>query len=131
MTLRVLVPERVLLERAVRKVVADGEHGSFGLLPRHVDFVAVLRPGILAYVPEGEEGEEFVAVDRGILVKQGAEVLVSVREAIEGADLGELEQTVRTRFARLDEEEQRIQTTLARLEADFVRRYTELREENT
>lgn len=127
MTLRILVPQQVLLEEEeVQKVVAEGDHGSFGMLPRHVDFVAVLTPGILSYDTAG--GESFVAVDRGILVKQGSEVLVSVREAVAEGDLGELEATVRDRFTRLGEEEKQMETTLARLEADFVRRYAELRE---
>ena len=126
MTLRILVPQQVLLEEEVRKVVAQGDHGSFGMLPRHVDFVAVLTPGILSYDTVG--GESFVAVDRGILVKQGSEVLVSVREAVMEGDLGELEATVRDRFTRLDEGEKQMETTLARLEADFVRRYAELHE---
>ena len=126
MTLRILVPQQVLLEEEVQKVVAQGDHGSFGMLPRHVDFVAVLTPGILTYDTAG--GESFVAVDRGILVKQGSEVLVSVREAVAEGDLGELEATVRDRFTRLGEEEKQMETTLARLEADFVRRYAELHE---
>lgn len=126
MTLRILVPQTVLLEEEVRKVVAQGDHGSFGMLPRHVDFVAVLTPGILSYETDG--GESFVAVDRGILVKQGPEVLVSVREAVADGGLGELETTVRDRFARQDEEEKQMETVLARLEADFVRRYAGLRE---
>ena len=126
MTLRIFVPQQILLEQEVQKVVAQGDHGSFGMLPRHVDFVAVLTPGILSYDTVG--GESFVAVDRGILVKQGSEVLVSVREAVMEGDLGELEATVRDRFTRLDEEEKQMETTLARLEADFVRRYAELHE---
>jgi len=65
MTLRVLLPEKVVLEREVQKVVAEGENGSFGLLPRHVDYVEPLVPGILSFVPVGETDEVFAAVDEG------------------------------------------------------------------
>lgn len=125
MTLRVLLPERVLLERSVRKVVAEGEKGSFGLLPRHVDFVEPLVPGILSFVPdvEGDEEEVFVAVNEGVLVKCGEEVLVSVRDAVVGPELGTLEETVRDRFHQIDEQEKAMRTALAKLESEVVRRF--------
>lgn len=139
--LLVLTPHAVLVDAAVRKVVAEAQNGSFALLPRHVDTTAALVPGILAYLPvptdgtEAPEGnapndaeERFVAVDEGILVKCGGEVLVSCRSAAAGADLGELEATVRERFRQLDRRERRTRAALARLEADFVRRFVELRE---
>lgn len=125
MLLHVLRPERVVLERTVQKVVAEGRSGSFGLLPRHIDFVEPLVPGILTYVePAGAEG--FVAVDEGVLVKCGTEVLVSVRDAVVGDALGTLEDTVRRRFQRVDEHERAMRSALAKLEADVVRRFIEI-----
>jgi F-type H+-transporting ATPase subunit epsilon len=126
MTLRVLLPEKVVLEREVTKVVAEGENGSFGLLPRHVDYVEPLVPGILSFVPIGEEDEVFAAVDEGVLVKCGSEVLVSVRNAAVGPELGHLEATVRDRFHRVDEREQAMRTALAKLESEVVHRFIDM-----
>ena len=137
MTLRILRPEKVLLERRVRKVVAEGESGSFGLLPRHVDFVEALVPGILTFEPaapraQGEEGggdatpeDVFVAVDEGVLVKCGHIVYVSVRNAVVGPELGTLEDTVRERFQRIDEREGAMRTALARMESEVIRSFVE------
>jgi F-type H+-transporting ATPase subunit epsilon len=125
MTLNILLPERVVLRETVDAVVAEGANGSFGLLPRHIDIVAPLVPGILAY-RQGEE-EAFVAVDEGVLVKCGDEVLVSVRDAVVGPDLESLEETVRTQFEERREEEKTMHSALAKLEAEVVRRFTELR----
>jgi len=47
----------------------------------------------LTYQNEGE-GEVYVAVDEGVLVKAGLDVFVSVRDAIAGADLGRLHEAV-------------------------------------
>lgn len=125
MILKVLLPKKVLVEEEVRKVVAEGKDGSFCLLPRHVDFVSALVPGLLAY--ETAVGEEFyLAVDEGILVKCGAEVLVSTRNAARGADLGQLQKLIREQFAELDERERQTRSALAKIEADFVRRFMEL-----
>jgi F-type H+-transporting ATPase subunit epsilon len=125
MLLKVLLPKKVLVEEKVRKVVAEGKDGSFCLLPRHVDFVSALVPGLLEY--ETAVGEEFyLAVDEGILVKCGAEVLVSTRNAVQGADLGQLQKLIREQFAALDEREKQTRSALAKIEADFVRRFLEL-----
>jgi len=126
MTLFVLLPEKVLLRRRVKKIIAEGQSGSFGLLPRHVDFVEVLVPGILAFVPTGESDEVFVAVDDGLLVKCGREVRVSVRNAVIGPELGELEQTVRDRFEQIDAREQTMRTALAKLESEVIRSFIDL-----
>jgi F-type H+-transporting ATPase subunit epsilon len=127
MRLKVLLPVHVLLDVEAERVVAESEHGSFGILPRHIDFVAALTPGLLTFTPVGGE-EEYVAVDEGVLVKQGAEVLVSVRNAVRGHNLGDLRHTVEETFEVVDDRERRARSALARLEAGFVRRFLELSE---
>ena len=125
MTLKVLLPTEVFVDRDVRKVVAEAENGSFCLLPRHVDFVAALVPGLLSYTTE--DGQEvFLAIDEGILVKCGTEVLVSTRHAAQGPDLGTLQHTIDHQFRILDEKEKMARTAVARLEANLVRRFLEL-----
>jgi F-type H+-transporting ATPase subunit epsilon len=97
------------------------------LLPRHIDFVAVLAPGLVAFeTPAGQE--EFLAIDYGILVKKEADVFVSTTDAALGPDLGQLRQTIAERFHNLDERERHARSALARLEAEFMRRFIELRE---
>lgn len=125
MNLHVFLPTEILLNEVVSKVIAEGENGLFCLLPRHIDFVSALVPGILSFVLETGQ-EEFVAVDEGILVKCGAEVLVSSRQAVRGAQLGDLRQTVEEQFRVLDEREKLARSATAKLEADLVRRYMEL-----
>src|SRR5690606_28034346 len=127
MHLKVLLPHVILVDMPSAKVVAEAGVGAFCLLPRHIDFVAAIVPGILAYT--GLDGEEhFLATDEGTLIKRGQEVLVSVRDAISGPDLAQLRASVVARYQELDERERKARTALARLEADFVRRFIELRE---
>ncbi len=121
MNLKVLVPNEVYLNREVTKVIAEAENGHFCLLPRHVDFVATLVPGLLAFEADGEE--RFVAIDEGALVKCGSEVLVSTRSAVGGGDLGELQRIVQEQFQVVDERERLARSATARLEAGLVRRF--------
>jgi len=125
MQLKVLIPACVFLEQEnVTRMVAETPHGSFGILPHRLDCVAALAPGILTF--EVENREAFFAVDEGILVKTGTQVLVSVRNAIGGADLGKLRQAVDQEFLSLDERAKSVRTVLAKLESDFARRLLEL-----
>ncbi|MCB1276542.1 F0F1 ATP synthase subunit epsilon [Prosthecobacter sp.] len=129
MRLKVLLPFQVFAEKSdVTRIVAETAEGSFGLLPQRLDCVAPVAPGILTYETVAE-GEVYVAVDEGVLVKTGAEVLVSVRNAIGGADLGKLREAVERDFLNLDERERSVRSVLAKLESGFVRRFMEFRRE--
>lgn len=125
MHLKLLLPTEILIDQTVTKVTAEAENGAFCLLPNHIDFVAALVPGILSF--ESETGEEFfLAVDEGILVKQGAVVRVSVRNAVRGENLESLQQQVQQQFRQLDEQEKLARSVLVRLETSFVREFIEL-----
>ena len=122
MNLKILLPYRIFAEETgVARIVAENLEGSFGLLPHRLDCVAALAPGILIYENEGE-GEVYVAVDEGVLVKTGVNVLVSVRNAIGGTDLGQLHEAVDREFLNLNDQEQDVRSVMARMESDFIRR---------
>lgn len=124
MNLKVYLPRRIFLNVEVSRVSVEAENGSFTLLPRHVDWVASLVPGILSYEAGGKE--EFLAVDEGVLVKCGPDVMVSTRNAIMGEKLGSLRQSIEEKFRELDEREKKARSVLARFEADFIRRFMEM-----
>lgn len=127
MQFKVLLPTEIVVDEPVRKIVAEAANGSFCLKPRHTDFLSALVPGLMSFT--NEKGiEEFLAVDEGILVKHGDEVLVSSRHAVRGQRLEELEALVRDHFEVLDERERAARSAVARLESDFVRRFLLLEE---
>jgi len=126
MTLKVLLPFQVFADKVgVSRIVAETREGSFGLLPQRLDCVAALTPGILIYETE-QDGEVCLAVDAGVLVKTGREVLVSVRRAMAGADLGQLRSAVEGEFLNLDEREQSVRSVMTKLESGFLRRLANL-----
>jgi F-type H+-transporting ATPase subunit epsilon len=122
MNLKILLPFKIFAEKiGVLRIVAESREGSFGLLPHRLDCVAALVPGILVFETEAE-GEMCMAVDEGVLVKTGADVMVSVRNAIGGMDLGKLREAVEQEFLSLDEQEKSVRSILAKLEGGFIRR---------
>ncbi len=125
MQLKILLPSRVFGEIAdVTRIVAEARGGSFGILPHRLDCVAALAPGILTYATEAA-GDVYVAVDEGVLVKIGAEVLVSVRHAVGGVDLGLLRQAVEREFLTLDDREKSVRSAVVKLESGLIRRFAE------
>ncbi|MDM7987512.1 MAG: F0F1 ATP synthase subunit epsilon [Smithella sp.] len=126
MMLRILLPAEVMLKQEVKKIVAEAENGSFCLMPNHIDFVATLAPGIFAYEPL-QGGQELLAMDVGTLVKKGADVLVSTRNAVRAPDLGKLKDVVVRQYDVLDEREKMVRSAAAKLEASLIRRFVELK----
>jgi F-type H+-transporting ATPase subunit epsilon len=125
MHLKLLLPFGIFAQKTgVSRIVAETRLGSFGLLPHRLDCVAALAPGILTYQCE-LEAEVYLAVDEGVLVKTGLEVLVSVRNAIGGTDLSQLHEAVKREFLTLSDREQSVRSATARMESSFIRRLAE------
>jgi F-type H+-transporting ATPase subunit epsilon len=125
MKLKILLPSQVFAEKAdVLSIVAETSEGELGLLPHRLDCVAALEPGILTY-RTAAEGTIYLAVDEGVLVKAGPDVLVSVRHAIGGTDLSQLHEAVKREFLTLDEQERDVRAAIVRMEGALISQLTE------
>jgi F-type H+-transporting ATPase subunit epsilon len=114
------------MDREVDKVSGEGLHGSFTLLPHHLDYVVLLASSILTFTADGEE--QFVAIDGGVLTKVRDEVRVSTVAAIRGEQLEELERTVVRSFRRLDEQERNTRAAMNRIESHVLHELFEFEE---
>jgi F-type H+-transporting ATPase subunit epsilon len=126
MKLKVVTPVEMFIVEDVVKISAEGNKGFFCLLPRHVDFVSSLVPGILSYTAE-TGGEVYIAVDEGLLIKKQDDVTVSVKAAIKGKEPGSLNKIVGEHIESTDEREKKSRQILAKMEADFARRFLEIK----
>jgi F-type H+-transporting ATPase subunit epsilon len=129
MRLTVWLPTEILMQEEVTRIRAEAPNGWFGLLPRHIDFVTALVPSVLAFAHTGGT-EEYLAIDKGILVKCGPEVSVSTRAAVRGTNLDQLRKDVEARFQAEEEREKKTFTSEVKLEADLVRGLLELEKKN-
>jgi len=127
MQVMVVLPSGLFHKQNVTRVIAEARNGSFCLLPRHIDFVSALVPGILTLTPAVEEGDPsgktediYFAIDEGLLVKHQSQVRISTWSAVRGS-LGKLNEAVQTLSQELDEHEQQARLALEHLEANLVR----------
>ena len=67
-----------------------------------------------------------MAVDEGVLVKTGQEVLISVRRAMGGTDLGQLRAAMAREFLELDAQERGLRSSLAKIESGVISRLVAL-----
>jgi len=129
MDLKILLPFKIFVEtKNVQRIVFETSEGSYGLLPQRLDCVAAIVPGIFTYESE-TGGPHYLAVDAGVLVKAGTQVLVSVRNAIGGADLGKLGETVKKEFTDTDAVQKKSHELMLKLESGFINRFEKLRKE--
>jgi len=119
MHLKILLPYRVFLDTGnVSSVVLETTEGFYGFLPHRLDCVSALVPGIFTYETEGNT--HYLAIDEGICIKAGLDVLLSVRNAIGGTDLGKLHESINKEFLNLDENEKNIKTAMVKLESGLI-----------
>jgi F-type H+-transporting ATPase subunit epsilon len=129
MNLKVLLPFQIFVQQnEVSRIIVETREGSFGLLPHRLDCVAALVPGLLIYESHGAE-TSYIAVDEGVLVKSGPEVLISVRRAIRGMNLRELHEAVKREFLLLEQREKEVRVALSKMQAAFVGRFAEYKHE--
>lgn len=120
MNLKILLPFKVFADvKNVISIVMETSEGAYGLLPQRLDCVAALVPGIFTYETE-HDGTHYLAIDEGVMVKAGPNVLVSVRNAVGGVDLGKLHERVQKEFLDLDEHEKELRAAMSKIEVGFM-----------
>ena len=89
MRLTVTTPRGYLVQLEVEELAAPGVEGEFGILPGHIPFMSVLKPGVLSY--RGKDGTKYLAVGDGLLqiarTADGDKVEVLVNRAEQGKDV--------------------------------------------
>jgi len=89
MHLTITTPRGYLVQIEAEEIVAPGVLGEFDILPGHIPFMSVLKPGVLSY--RGKDGTKFLAVGDGILqvarVPAGDKVEVLVNRGENGKDV--------------------------------------------
>jgi F-type H+-transporting ATPase subunit epsilon len=89
MRLSITTPSGALVDTDVDEILAPGALGQFGVLPGHIPFLSVLRPGVFVYWIKG--APRTLAVGDGVLqVARSAEtdkILVLVDRAAPASEI--------------------------------------------
>ncbi len=129
LNLKIITPERILLEKEVDEVSATAVDGSFAVLPDHEPLVTALALDVLRYKAKGTE--EVVAVLGGVLEVNNNTVTVLSDAAELGSEIdeararqaearAEAEKTQRTDKLELYVTEMALARAMARLKAFHI-----------
>lgn len=124
MLLKIQTPLKIITKEKVTKVIAEDPSGFFGILPRHIDLATKIVPSILTYTDENGEG--YIATDKGIFVKQGDQILISTMDAFESRDLGQLHEIMKLEMDQETEGEEALQKETAKLELGIIKSFYNL-----
>lgn len=105
LNLKIVTPERVVLERPVDMVVAKGSAGEFAVMPGHEPLVASLAIDVLRFIHNNEE--EVAAIMGGLLEVRDNQVTV----LSDVAELGEEIDDARAKQAKERAEAEKTQKT--------------------
>jgi F-type H+-transporting ATPase subunit epsilon len=122
MRLRITTPLAVVVdEDDILSLRAEDATGSFGILPRHVDFLTSLAISIVSWQSK-DETRRYCAVRGGVFsVDAGRDIAIATREAIAGDDLATLDQTVLARLRTDVEAERTERVESTRLQLNAIR----------
>ncbi len=117
--LKIITPQKVLLEEEVDAVYSTSSDGEFGILPGHISYMTPLDIGVTEYIKENQK--EFISTMGGILqVKDDIVTILSdMAEFGEQIDLTRAKSAkeraeTRLRTGETDVDIDRAQTALAR-----------------
>lgn len=119
-----VTPEKQLFSRTVDTLRAPGAEGSFGVLPGHAPFIAVMEPGELVLESGGETSHFFVGGGFVEVMPDKVIVLAESAEPVSEIDVGRAERTLaeaQERLRTLREEEEAARIERARVKRAAVR----------
>jgi F-type H+-transporting ATPase subunit epsilon len=122
MRLRIITPLSIIVdEEGVPALRAEDSSGSFGILPRHADFLTSLAISIVSW-QSADASRHYCAVRRGVLtVTGGQDIAIATSEAITGDDLATLDRTVLARFQTDLETERAVRVESTQLQLNAIR----------
>jgi F-type H+-transporting ATPase subunit epsilon len=127
MKLKIVTPEKLVLETDTDAVFVNTPDGEIGILTGHVHLVTPLQPGVLRY--QQDASKHAVAVMGGLLRTDGqtVTVLATVAETAGTIDLKRAEQAKDRAEKALQDKSALSQEQALRMEAALMRSLTRLK----
>jgi F-type H+-transporting ATPase subunit epsilon len=136
LTLKIITPERIVLEQAVEEVTATAIDGEFSVLPKHEPLVSALAIDVLRYKTDGHEyfasvigGMLEVANDVVTVLSDMAELdtEIDVARAHQAKDRAQAEKIQRTDKLDVQLREMALSRAMTRLKAAELRQRRKVR----
>jgi len=125
--LHIITPADVKIINNVSFFRAEDKTGSFGILPRHIEFLTILEPSIaIAFI---EDREEYFAFNGAILSFKNNLLIVTTKEFAQSNKIGELKEIIEVLFKEQQEKESTFHLNMQNLRKAFFKKIIELERE--
>ena len=126
-SVRIVTPSDLKKVDRVSLFRAEDKSGSFGILPRHIEFLTILEPSIAIALIDGEE--EYFAFNGGILSFKKEMLTITTKEFVQSSQIGELKGIIERFYTQQREKESIFHLNMKNLQKAFFKKMIELERE--
>jgi len=106
---------------------AEDKSGSFGILPRHIEFLTILEPAIAIAVIENKE--HYYAFNGGVLTFKNNALTITTKEFVQSDKVSELLVIIKSAFKEEEEKERLFSDNIDNLQKAFIKKLIEMERE--
>jgi F-type H+-transporting ATPase subunit epsilon len=121
---RIITPSRIERVDSISFFRAEDKSGSFGILPRHIEFLTILEPSIA--IAAIEEKEEYFAFNGGILSFKKEILTITTKEFVQNSRVDELRASIEHFFKEQKDKESLFHLNMENLQKAFFKKIIEL-----
>jgi len=124
---RIITPKAIKNVKNISFFRAEDKSGSFGILPRHIEFLTILEPAIAIAIIEGKE--HFYAFNGGVLSFKNNALTITAKEFVQSDKVGELLEIIKSAFSEQEEKERLLSDNMENLQKAFIKKMIEMERE--
>ena len=121
---RIITPQAVETVKNISFFRAEDRSGSFGILPRHIEFLTTLEPAIAIAVIE--EREYYYAFNGGVLSFKNNALTITAKEFVQSDKVDELLEMIKHSFKEQEEKERLFSDNIENLQKAFIKTLIEM-----
>lgn len=122
--LNIFLPHTIFYQVKAIKIIGEGLHGRFAILPKHADFVTPIVASVL--MVHASDKLIYIALDSGLLVKTNQQVKIVTRQAVLGDSLDQLNIWLNEISDKESELEKEAKSALEKLEINAFKQFAKL-----
>ncbi len=121
---RIITPQAVETVKNISFFRAEDRSGSFGILPRHIEFLTILEPSIAIAVIEDKE--HYYAFNSGVLSFKNNALTITAKEFVQSDNISKLLEMIKHTFKEQEEKERLFRDSIENLQKAFIKKLIDM-----
>ncbi len=121
---RIITPQAVETVKNISFFRAEDRSGSFGILPRHIEFLTILEPSIAIAVIEDKE--HYYAFNSGVLSFKNNALTITAKEFVQSDNISKLLEMIKHTFKEQEEKERLFRDNIENLQKAFIKKLIDM-----